>query len=586
MIVRFFALAALPLIFAPFLAEQRELPRHVWVQLFSFGALAAAIAAGKLRLSGRIAAALGAFASWLLIATAAAESPLRSLYGPYEGHTGALAYLAYLALILVPPKRESLPHFAALLVASGVVQAIVGVYQRSTGAPMVGTIGHVAFFAPFLALGTVAALGWASIARRRAVWVAALAAAAFQASLLVMSGRRGALLGLIAGVLVMVALLQTAMRRRMIGGAAVLAVVIALSAMRRSGPDYEPRAVDRWSGLLGEAPVPKNIDTVSQREDFYRVAVEAAVERPLLGWGFGAFRDLYARFKSGDISRFETREHNVFLELAVAAGWPAAILFLIVIAALGRAAIARVLEEKEEPRAMTATALAIVTAYGVHLCFSFDQPALGAWAFTFAGFLAPSGAWGELSRRGKAIALAPVALAIAAAAVRPLADYHMARGLELERAGQVAEAIAAYESGVRAAPHECLFALKLAAILNGSPAEGARQRRIELMTACAIREPRNAFVHYHLGLALAPVSDPATTLLQRSEAIHHLALATKLAPAAGVFHQGLAQALATFGDPQAALNAIDRALALEPDNRGYLHDRENILALLGIKPFR
>lgn len=108
-----------------------------------------------------------------------------------------------------------------------------------------------------------------------------------------------------------------------------LAAVTAISILLRPGPAYEPRAFDRWKGLRLDARVLKNINTVEQRADFYRVAGSVALERPLFGWGFGTFRDHYARSKHPGVSRFESKEHNVVLELAVATGAVGLLAFLL-----------------------------------------------------------------------------------------------------------------------------------------------------------------------------------------------------------------------------------------------------------------
>src|SRR5690606_28836987 len=114
----------------------------------------------------------------------------------------------------------------------------------------------------------------------------------------------------------------------------------------------------------------------------------ATAHKPLLGWGFGDFRDIFAESFT-ESSLFEGRVHSVGLEVAVGAGWPAAAALLIAWLLLW---VHRQRATSAHTRFQLRACAALVAYNGVHLLVCFDQPALGAWVWTLAGFALAAGA--------------------------------------------------------------------------------------------------------------------------------------------------------------------------------------------------
>jgi Flp pilus assembly protein TadD len=121
----------------------------------------------------------------------------------------------------------------------------------------------------------------------------------------------------------------------------------------------------------------------------------------------------------------------------------------------------------------------------------------------------------------------------------------------------------------------------MALSLRALDVDGSASERTARLTDCARREPRNAFVHHHLGLALRERRGEEMSLVARSQALVELAMARDLAPGFAMFRQGLAHALAEGGALPAALHEMEEAVRLEGANAGYHSDRGNILALMG-----
>lgn len=70
--------------------------------------------------------------------------------------------------------------------------------------------------------------------------------------------------------------------------------------------------------------------SASERRQFWNQAYTLSLERPYVGWGPYSFRFIQPRLQEG-IFQTSDHPHNVFLKLAMERGWPAAILFIIIV---------------------------------------------------------------------------------------------------------------------------------------------------------------------------------------------------------------------------------------------------------------
>lgn len=156
---------------------------------------------------------------------------------------------------------------------------------------------------------------------------------------LFLSYSRGAFLSLIAQVGLLVTLgagpflrrPQELMRRsgRFIAGAlAVTAVAMLLflggNKLRSS---YQP-----VESLAAKATftADEGNSSVNERRDFWEQALALSFERPVFGWGPYSFRFVQPRLQKG-VFQTSDHPHNVFLKLAMESGWPAAILFALIL---------------------------------------------------------------------------------------------------------------------------------------------------------------------------------------------------------------------------------------------------------------
>ena len=224
-----------------------------------------------------------------------------------------------------------------------------------------GTLGHAGYFAPFLlcvgfsalALWRVEAIAWR---RRSAVLAAVLAFAA-----LPLTGTRAALLGAIAGGLVLLATTRPRVRRAHL--AAATALCLAAVGFVASPAGEKLRARFHWSldDRFGGA-----------RLLLWRDSVHMAATRPLSGFGPETFILEFPRFQSIDLARaypdfFHESPHNVLLDAFVAQGvvGPALLLTVWLLSALAGMRVFRADPELVAPLLACLTALFVAHQFAV-----------------------------------------------------------------------------------------------------------------------------------------------------------------------------------------------------------------------------
>lgn len=393
--------------------------------MVAFASLASTLLVGRAPPRGWRRAALS-FAVIVVVASLAARSTGRSLYGPYEGHLGGLAWLAYLALAAAQSSTRITTWMRALVGVS-VLQAAIAIAQHLMGLAPRGTMGHPMFLAALLMLGSLAALGLAvdSPPRRRAATVV-LAFMPLVGSI-VLTGRRAPLVGVALGLGVILVLT----RRKWVLAAGAGGVAAVLLLWTTPIPDEDRTAGSRYAALVGREASPLHLDTIRQRLDYYRVAANGIPDAPLLGRGFGSFRDLYQRERDPTLGRYESSPHSVWLDVGLSCGLLGLAAFVLLVGRSASEVRKALSDAPTEERGVVAAAAAILAAYLVQCSFNLDQPGVGVWAWGTLGVLLTRRH--ELGRPLMRTALVPAGLA--ALALLPLvADAHARAGLEQSEA--------------------------------------------------------------------------------------------------------------------------------------------------------
>ena len=311
---------------------------------------------------------LGVGAAVAVVATPFGVSPRYSVwsdYGRMEGlfdlaHWVAFAVVA--ASVLRTPRhwRLMLHGFAAaglLLGGHAILQVLRDPAPLDPAAHVVGAMGNPAYLGAMLQATALLAAGLlaASLVRRRRTPGSALlarAGGAFPAVALVvalcglvLSGSKGAFLGLFAGGAVAVfalgCLAGGRRARRLVLGA--LATLLAPAALLAGA--YALQAASDDDSVVSRLPlVWRATDafeinlSVQSRLDNWRAGAAAFAERPLMGWGPGNYMPAGAAHAAADAGRHlpsrgaineaQDHAHNVLLEEAVTKGVPGALAYL------------------------------------------------------------------------------------------------------------------------------------------------------------------------------------------------------------------------------------------------------------------
>ena len=371
-------------------------------------ALLLALVSRRGRVGARPALALGAFLGLGLLS--AAWSADSSLTVGRLATVAAVFAVAYVLAVLAAVRRELVEVVLLGIVVGVVALAVIGALElwhdpdralspATTQSPARynGIGGNPNTMAMLIAL-VVPAVVWAILeAAGRVRLIAAVGVLALLYASLVGSGSRGALLGAFVGTLAFAfaAPLARATFVR-VAGAAVLLAVVGVAAMAYPQPaetnpvippEIVPPATPRLSPLdvqpvlplesevglprVGEEPFERTLLTSSGRLDAWRGALEQALDRPLLGFGFGTeervFVDRY-------YLHYSQRPENAYLGTLLQVGLVGLALLLALLAAI----VARIRLVRDAASAACAGAVVcgLLLAVGQSYLTSVGSPAM------------------------------------------------------------------------------------------------------------------------------------------------------------------------------------------------------------------
>ena len=401
--------------------------------------VAAPLPFGAVPPGGRLALEVGALALAAVWTLLALRRPVP--IPPLPAVAGALGLLALAAVQLVPWKGRTLsvaPDATAsalltgaalagtLLVATSVVawrggrvlaaallcaaafQGLHGLLVLASGHPVIwgvpkadyldsatGTFINRNHFAAFLAGALPPGLGLAIAAAKRARSAAAgrsgllvalsnegsralllaLASSIALSGLLLSFSRAGTALGLVA----VAATAAVVLRARPVRGAALVALFVAIAAV----PLLDLGA-DRLTSRYASSSV--DLAATGGRADVWRDTLTMVEERPLAGFGFGAYTWAFPAFRSAEIRLHYSHAHEDLLQLAAEGGAIALLLAAALALPLGRAA-RRILASNDDPPAVGAVfGLGAILLHAL-VDFPFHIPADALLASVLAGFV-------------------------------------------------------------------------------------------------------------------------------------------------------------------------------------------------------
>ncbi|MDP3727049.1 MAG: O-antigen ligase family protein [bacterium] len=295
-----------------------------------------------------IAVAVTIFMAAMGIATVLSISPYRSFWSSFErmeGYIGLLHLFLYFLILgtMFRTPRDWSVFFHTSLAASVLVSfyalfQLAGVFSIHQGGTRVdATFGNATYLATYL-LFHLFFLIWFFL-RTSQSWARAAYGVAFllELTILYYTATRGAILGLIGGLVILGVLLaileRGTLRRIALAGLGALILVPALFFLVKDTAFVRQNAVlDRF------ASISPSETTTRARFTIWQMAFRGWQERPVTGWGQESFTYVFSKYYEPSLWSQEPwfdRAHNVFLDWLIAGGVLALGAYLAIFAVAG-----------------------------------------------------------------------------------------------------------------------------------------------------------------------------------------------------------------------------------------------------------
>jgi O-antigen ligase len=280
-----------------------------------------------------------AFFGTLALSTLASGRPLEA-----GGWSRPWVALAYFAVYWWLRDRVHAVRFVRVLVAAAALTAVYGIVQHYTGAdwyrsltgreiqvrlrePGASGFAVVGFFANYLTFAhtMLFPLGWAVAMALRGAWLGIVAAPLLVIAI-VFSTARGVWLALavVAGALALLGVRAGAMVRPRHAGLMLGGLLVAGAAAFASAPELRAHATNMFA----------TVGPNRARLAIYRANLDIVREHPVLGLGFGRYREaakpFYAAHPEADR---RSHAHNNYLQIAAEAGLAGLAAFCLLYAA-------------------------------------------------------------------------------------------------------------------------------------------------------------------------------------------------------------------------------------------------------------
>lgn len=328
----------------------------------------------------------GAFVLWMAVANSFGVNPLKAFWSNFERMDGWVTLVHLFAFFVISGSvfaveklwRRWWLYFvsvATLVCGYGALQ-LIGVAEIHQGGVRVdASFGNAIYLAVYLMFSIFAA-GWLAVGSKGGLryWLLGFIALAF--IILFYTASRGALIGLVAGATVSGALwlfLERKELKNSLGTKVVSGLLVALVIL--SGAFF----LARDSTFVQGEPTLSRLSTVFSlskelkvRSTIWGIALQGVAEDPVTGWGQEGFNQVFNKYYVPSLFEQETwfdRAHNTYFDWLVAGGYPALILFMLLLAA----AFVAFLRAPELSRAERALLIGALAAYAVQALVVFDN---------------------------------------------------------------------------------------------------------------------------------------------------------------------------------------------------------------------
>lgn len=335
----------------------------------------------------------------LFLATVFSIWPQKAFWSNFERMEGLWAHLHYFLFFLmlgsVFKERRDWHWFFGISLGVSVVESFYGILQllgkleiHQGGVRLDGTMGNATYLAIYLVFHVFLFAYFFFQVQKRWLKIAFVAAILLELFVVYHTATRGAIFGVLAGLLVfaLVNVLWSKGRTRQIA-LALLTLVIILPAVFIGLK--EARFVQESEVLSRFANISLTETTTQSRFIIWGMAVDAWKERPVLGWGPESFVYLFSKEYKPELWRQEPwfdRAHNVFLDWLTSAGILGLLAYLSIFVG-GLVILFKLARSNIFKREEAAVFAGLFTAYFVHNLFVFDNFTSYMLFFSIAAFI-------------------------------------------------------------------------------------------------------------------------------------------------------------------------------------------------------
>ncbi len=333
------------------------------------------------------------------LATIFGENPYRSFWSNFERMDGLVNYLHLLAYFLIMSsvlRSERIWHWffhasigVSLIVAGYSFMQLAEKIPISQGR-LDATMGNAIYLAVYMLFHFFLTLFllFKNYHQKWLVWVYSLVAAV-QLYILYRTATRGAIVGLVAGLLVTCAVLlftrwsDQKIRRNSLAGLIALVVIVGGVFLARETSFVQDSPV-----LSRFASISATEGTTESRLTIWQMSLQGFTERPVLGWGPENYNLVFNKYYEPKLWRQEQwfdRSHNIFLDWLIDAGALGLLAYLSIFVF----ALYYLWREKQNKFDIVTKSLftGLLVAYLVNNIFAFDNLTSYLLFFSFLAYL-------------------------------------------------------------------------------------------------------------------------------------------------------------------------------------------------------
>jgi O-antigen ligase len=544
--------------------------------------------------------AIGAFLLIIGLADIFGAAPVKSFWSNYERMEGYITLLHLGAFFLVIGsvfKEIDWKRWWNVSLVASFIMVIYSAFQLSGsiqihqgGVRVDGTLGNATYLAVYMLFHIFVALFfmWRERGMSRFMYGALIA---LQTWILYQTATRGAILGLLGGLLIMALLSLKSEVRRVRRASMVMLLVLILSI----GGFFALRE----SSIVKNSPVLSRFASISTEElksggraFVWPMAIEGMKERPILGWGQDNFNYVFNGHYDPAMYKLEPwfdRAHNIFLDWGIAGGILGLLSYLSLYGMLLYLLWRKSTFSYEERSIVTG----LVAAYFFHNFFVFDQ--LISYILFFAllahvhsrdglGLAAAQRVSADVKRDAQRRRITQVAMPIAA--VLLLAVLYFANIRPMQANTSLIQALQSLSSGNVPLITEN-FQKAYASSRLGRPeaVEQIAAYAVPILSSQAPVEERNIFFNFAKGAVVSQAEefpDDAryqfiagiffSSVSSLDEGLDYLTRAASLMPGKQSIHLEIAKAYLAKGDKGKAIETLRHIIEISPDHRAEMEE--------------